>query len=308
MKYLRFHTDNGGIVRLSYNLDNIIDDVRRETQLAGRNMVTEETGVPDMNKMAGPDDDVFVDNIIKEVVGQTERHLPKNVKSDEFHLVKLYGRELTISLSHAGRATKEIISLTHEIVHNIILNLALASWYESALIPKQGEPHMVKAGDLMNGLVSHLIKAYITPKANAGRYANVTFSGVTRRLKNKYYGSYQTVAIVEETFGDVPQDGSIVFIEAEQERGVYVRTGGTWQKLQTVIEGLIGADIINPEDNPDMPKADQGDVFTFSSMGTIGGHKDIVYPGDALICIATNNDDVHEGSYKNNLQKFIVIG
>ncbi len=299
MKHIRLYTHTGGVVRFSYDMEDLLEAVNSETQFTGRN-IRDAAGSIDLDKMAGPDDIGFVVRSIKSAADTFESFIPKHIKPAEFKIIMFSDQEITITLSDSGRTSRSILEQAYEQFRNYMVNLMIQMWYAKCGLPQTAEPFAMYANSAIQNIQRVLIHSFIIGRPLGSRYPKISLSEISRPLKGKFLGAYTTESIMTEVHGGSEETADIVYIEQEKDYMIY--TGAAWEKL----DDLLGAATpLNCRDHVEFPNdASQGDLYIVTKGGTIGDYGDVVYAGEAILCISDNSAD----NFHDSLRNFIVIG
>ncbi len=299
MKHIRLYTHTGGVVRFSYNMEDLLEAVNSETQFTGRN-IRDNTGNIDLDKMAGPDDIEFVVRSIKSAADTFESFIPKHIKPAEFKIIMFSDKEITITLSDNGKTSRSILEQAYEQFRNYMVNLMIQMWYQKCGLPQTAEPFSMYAASAIQNIQRVLIHSFIIGRPFGSRYPKISLTDIARPLKGKFLGAYTTVEIMENIHGGSEESADIVYIEQEKDYMIY--NGASWAKLSDMVES---ATPLNCRDHIPFPDtATAGDLFVVTKGGTIGDYDDVVYAGEVILCISNNTaDDFHD-----SLKNFIVIG
>ena len=305
MKHFRIFTNTGGVVRFTYNMQELLNTVNQETQFVGRN-IPDAQGNIDLNKMAGPDDIDFVVRSIKGAADTLDSFIPKHAKTEEFRVIVFSDEEVTITFNNSGKTSRTVLEQVHEYTRNFLVNIMLRMWYEKVNMPNQAGTYASQADLAVRTLQRVLLHSFIIGVPYGSRYPKVNPNEVARPLKGKFLGSYKTQDVRDDVHGTVYEAGDICYIESEKDYMVY---DSEWIKLNTIVDGLTAGEKINAKDHEDFPSAEAGDVYFITKGGTLGEYNDRVYAGEALVCIKNNQEaPASPVTYKDSLVNFIVIG
>jgi hypothetical protein len=305
MKHFRIYTHTGGVVRFTYDMQELLNTVNQETQFVGRN-IADSQGNIDLNKMAGPDDIDFVVRSIKGASDVLDAFIPKHAKTEELRVIVFSDKEVTITFNNSGKTSRTVLEQAHEHTRNFLVNTMLKMWFEKVGMANQGGTYSNLADVSIRALQRVLIHSFIIGTPYGSRYPKVNPSEVARPLKGKFLGSYKTEDVRDEVHGDY-EAGDICYIETEYDYMVY--DGAAWGKLETLVDALTAGDKLNAKDHIDFPEANAGDVFFVTKTGTIGDYKDKVYAGEVLVCVEDNEKGPADPvTYKDSLMNFLVLG
>ncbi len=302
MKHIRLYTHTGGVVRFSYDMEELLSAVNSETQFTGRN-IRDNVGNIDLDKMSGPDDIEFVVRSIKSAADTFDSFIPKHIKPAEFRIIVFSDQEITLTLADSGKTSRSVLEQAYEQFRNFMVNLMLQMWYQKCGLPQTAEPFGQYASGAMQNIQRVLIHSFIIGRPFGSRYPKVSLSEIARPLKGKFLGAYTTEAALADVHDDAVEKADISYIETEKDYMVY--DGSEWKTLTSELEAATN---LNCRDHIDFPEADQGDIFLVTKGGTIGDYEDTVYAGEVLVCISDNDNVTDPGSYHNSLKNFIVIG
>ena len=303
MNHIRLFTHTGGVVRFSYDMNELLDAVNQETQFVGRNLADQQGNV-DLNKMAGPDDIEFVVRSIKAASNTLDAFIPKHAKTEELRVVVFSNEEATLTFSSSGFTSRTVLEQAYEHARQFMLNFMLRMWYEKVRMGDQAGAYAAHADLAVRTLQRVLIHSFIVQQPYGSRYPRVKPGEVSRPLKGKFLGSYRSEEARDNVHESEYEAGDICYVETEYDYMVY--DGSEWKKIKTVVDDLTAGEELNALNHADYPEASAGDVFYFTKGGTIGNFKDRVYAGEALVCIKDNQQS--PAGYKDTLENFIVIG
>jgi uncharacterized protein (TIGR02145 family) len=280
---MRLYTKGGGLLRLTYTVEDIAGAVRRDTQFIGRTLRDEQGGLL-LERMAGPDDHDFIYAGIKDSVTQYEAMIPKHLKGDD--VLMLSQQQLTIVLKDKGMADRGILEQVHRHTLVFIAHMVVKTWFERIGMQDGANSHAMQATSAM-GMVQRIItQTLLRGREHGSRHPKIDPQLYAQPLGGKFLGGYSSLEHLAEVHQTSMTKADIAYIEALSAYVVY--DGGQWRTVGYLTEQAISLGRVIDASVPDaaFPSTGKGKMFYITKGGNLAGVK--VSAGDVLLAIADN--------------------
>ncbi len=287
---MRLYTQGGGLLRLTYAVDDIAAAVRRDTQFIGRTL-KDEGGNILLDRVAGPDDRDFIYASIRDSAMLYEASVPAHLKGDS--VLSASTGQVTITVKDRGLADKSILEQVHRHTLMFIAHMVVKTWFDRVGVSAGAESHAAQAAAAMAAVLRLMSQTLLQSRQHGTRHPKIDPQTYTQPLGGKFLGGYKTIDHLTEVHQTSMTRADVAYIETLSTYVVY--DGSQWRTVEYLTEQAISLGRVIDASVPDaaFPSTGKGKVFYIAKGGSLSGVK--VSAGDVLLAIADNKKTTQGG-------------